>query len=96
MLPYHLDNNVCPSSLHENEQGELEPISPNATSHKWDDTTDPVTCSECGTTKDLPETKSTDKQYLIEFSTPADIDNENTLIAALEHAIDNLKAKASS
>lgn len=60
MLPYHLDNNVCPSSLHENETGELEPITEGETAHKWDDTEIPVTCSECGTQKDsdihiLPE-----------------------------------------
>lgn len=48
MTPYHLDPNVCPSSLHENEQGELEPMTQGETAHKWDDSTDPPTCSECG------------------------------------------------
>jgi hypothetical protein len=38
---------VCPSSLDEN----LEPVDPSNTAHVWDDSTDPVTCSECGTDK---------------------------------------------
>lgn len=40
--------NVCPSSLDEN----LQPIDQGNTAHRWDDTTDPPTCAECGTIKD--------------------------------------------
>ena len=38
---------ICPSSL--DEFG--EPMTEGETAHKWDETTSPVTCSECGTTK---------------------------------------------
>lgn len=38
---------VCPSSLDEN----LVPVDPSNTGHHWDDSTDPVTCAECGTKK---------------------------------------------
>lgn len=44
MNEYLLDPKVCPSSLGEND----EPIDPNETAHKWDESTDPHTCSECG------------------------------------------------
>jgi hypothetical protein len=47
MNDYLLDPNVCPSSLNEND----EPVDPNETAHKWDDTTNPITCAECGTLK---------------------------------------------
>lgn len=39
------DPAVCPSSLDE-YNGPLT----GETAHKWDDTTDPVTCAECGAT----------------------------------------------
>jgi uncharacterized protein YqkB len=45
---YRYNVDVCPSSLGEDDL----PMDENETAHKWDDTTDPVTCSECGTTKD--------------------------------------------
>lgn len=48
MTDYQMDSNVCPSSL--NEDG--IPVDPNETAHKWDDTTSPVTCAECGATKE--------------------------------------------
>lgn len=40
---------VCPSSL--NEWG--RPMTDGETAHRWDETTNPVTCAECGATKDI-------------------------------------------
>lgn len=48
MHPNLLNPKICVASLDEN----CEPSDPNNTAHVWDDTTDPVTCSECGTTQD--------------------------------------------
>lgn len=48
MQDYIYNPTVCPSSLNEND----EPNDPNETAHKWDDSTDPVTCAECGATKE--------------------------------------------
>lgn len=48
MNSYELDPDVCPSSL--NEEG--EPMTEGETDHKWDTTTDPHTCSECGATRE--------------------------------------------
>jgi hypothetical protein len=44
MNRYLLDPNVCVASLNEND----EPANPNETAHRWDETTEPVTCAECG------------------------------------------------
>lgn len=53
MTPYHLDNDVCPSSLQVNEAGDLEPMTEGLTAHVWDTSIEPVTCSECGAEKTL-------------------------------------------
>jgi len=42
------DVNVCPSSL--NEWG--KPAQEGETDHRWDDTTSPITCAECGAEKE--------------------------------------------
>lgn len=42
------DPAICPSSLDEFHR----PLTEGETAHKWDDTTDPITCAECGTEKD--------------------------------------------
>lgn len=58
---------ICSSALQ--EDGTLDPEMIGQTDaygtpwgqHRWDDSTDPVTCAECGTEKDehtAPETKS--------------------------------------
>jgi len=39
---------ICPSSLNENG----EPMTAGETSHRWDESTDPHTCAECGTTRE--------------------------------------------
>ena len=39
---------ICPSSLDENG----DPATEGETAHKWDDTENPVTCAECGASKD--------------------------------------------
>ena len=44
MNEYQLNPDVCPSSL--NETG--LPATEGETGHVWDETTDPITCSECG------------------------------------------------
>lgn len=50
--PQNMDNiynpDICSSSL--DEYG--EPMTEGETAHKWDDSTDPITCAECGTLKD--------------------------------------------
>lgn len=47
------DNEVCPSSLTEDETtGKLRPIDESETDHKWDEDTDPISCAECGAEKD--------------------------------------------
>lgn len=50
--PVNMDNiynpDICPSSL--DEFG--EPMTEGETAHKWDETTDPITCSECGANKE--------------------------------------------
>lgn len=48
MTEYELDPKVCPSSL--NEDG--MPMTEGETAHRWDDTTDPHTCAECGAQRD--------------------------------------------
>jgi hypothetical protein len=40
------DNNICPSSLDENH----DPIT-DETAHKWDDSSNPIACAECGAQK---------------------------------------------
>jgi len=49
MNAYLLDPNVCPASLDEND----EPTHPSGSAHRWDETTTPVTCAECGTEKSI-------------------------------------------
>lgn len=52
MQPINMDNiynpKICSSSL--DEFG--EPANEGETAHRWDTTTTPVTCAECGTTRD--------------------------------------------
>lgn len=45
MNEFMLNPLVCPASLGEDDK----PVNPLETAHKWDETTDPVSCSECGT-----------------------------------------------
>ncbi len=52
MTDYELNPNVCPSSL--DDKG--NPTDPSETAHKWDETTDPIVCSECGAERE-PVTK---------------------------------------
>ena len=52
MNKYLLDPNICPSSLNEKD----EPMTEGETDHKWDTTTEPITCSECGAVRE-PITK---------------------------------------
>ena len=47
MNEYLLNPDICPSSLGEND----EPVNPEETAHKWDETEEPITCAECGTNK---------------------------------------------
>lgn len=49
MNKYLLDPNVCPSSLDEND----EPRTEGETAHRWDESTDPVECAECGALKEV-------------------------------------------
>jgi len=44
---YTTDPDVCPSSLN----GDDKPVNPEETAHKWDETTNPITCAECGAAK---------------------------------------------
>lgn len=62
MNNYLLDPNICPSSLGEDDT----PIDPTQTAHKWDDTMSPITCAECGTTKDCEYAK-TDEPHKADF-----------------------------
>ncbi len=48
MNEYLLNPDVCPSSLGEDDK----PVNPDETAHKWDITTDPISCSECGAEKE--------------------------------------------
>ncbi len=48
MTSYEQDPNVCPSSLGEDGY----PVDQDETAHKWDETTDPHTCAECGATRE--------------------------------------------
>lgn len=45
---YLSDPTVCPSSLGEDN----EPVDINQTAHRWDESTDPHTCAECGTQRE--------------------------------------------
>lgn len=46
------DNDVCPSSLIEDDTtGKLRPMDENETGHKWDE--DTGKCNECGATRDM-------------------------------------------
>lgn len=48
MEDFIYDPNVCPSSLREDDK----PVDPTETAHKWDESSNPITCAECGTNKD--------------------------------------------
>ena len=54
MNEYLLDPNVCPSSLGEDDL----PIDPEQTAHKWDETTGPMTCAECGAELEMTKEKA--------------------------------------
>ena len=91
MNDYQLDPNICPSSLNEKD----EPMIEGETDHKWDTTTEPITCSECGATRE-PNTRGralSTMSDLIDYYLDVDVDKENELevIEMQRYIRDNLK-----
>lgn len=90
MNEYQMNPDVCPSSLDENGL----PMTPGETDHVWDDSTDPITCSECGAQREpLTREKALGiLSYILDYYMEgADHETNLEVIEAERYIVANLK-----